>query len=185
MLPRTRAALATAAVIAVAGVSINAVAAPAPAASTSQKGVTALRALSARIARAINTARAERGLAPLHVSRRLRAAAAFHSFDMALHGFFAHNSFDGTSASARLARFYPSAGYLRWDIGETILWYSPGVGATAAVEEWLSSPEHRVILLAGNYREIGVSAVHEAAAPGTFDGDEVTLVTADFGARAH
>lgn len=183
MLPRTRAALA-AVIVVVAGVSVNAVADSAPAAHAFQKAITPLRALSAQIAAAINTARTDRGLPALHVSRRLHAAAVFHSYDMAGHGFFAHDSSDGTSASARLSRFYPSAGYRSWSVGETILWYSPGVGAATAVAEWLSSPEHRAILLAGNFREIGVSAVHVAAATGAFNGDEATLVTADFGARA-
>lgn len=184
MLPRTRAALA-AVVVFVAGVSVNAVAASSPAAHGPQEEIAPLRALSTQIAFAINAARAERGLSPLHTSRRLRAAAVFHSYDMAGHGFFSHDSSDGTSASTRLARFYPSGGYRRWAIGEALLWYSPGVDAATAVADWLSSPEHRAILLAADYREIGVSAVHVATPTGAFHGHQATLVTADFGARAH
>jgi uncharacterized protein YkwD len=48
---------------------------------------------------------------------------------------------------------------------------------------WMGSPEHRANLLKGEWREIGLSAVHVASAPGTFKGLEVTIVTADFGVR--
>jgi uncharacterized protein YkwD len=103
---------------------------------------------------------------------------------MARDGFFSHDSADGTSPWARLGRFYPSAGYRQWQIGETLLWSSPDVGAAGAVHDWLTSPEHRAILLTPGFREIGVSAVHATAASGSFGGDEVTLVTADLGFRA-
>jgi hypothetical protein len=33
------------------------------------------------------------------------------------------------------------------------------------------------------WREIGVSAVHEAQAPGVYQGLDVTIVTTDFGVR--
>ncbi len=33
------------------------------------------------------------------------------------------------------------------------------------------------------WREIGVSAVHAASAPGTYKGMDVTIVTTDFGVR--
>ena len=47
----------------------------------------------------------------------------------------------------------------------------------------MKSPEHRANLLSAKWREIGLSAVHVQAAPGTFDGLDVTIVTADFGVR--
>jgi uncharacterized protein YkwD len=48
---------------------------------------------------------------------------------------------------------------------------------------WLNSPPHRKNLLTPGWREIGLSAVHVAAAPGVFEGRETTIVTADFGTR--
>jgi len=48
---------------------------------------------------------------------------------------------------------------------------------------WVNSPEHRKILLTGRWREVGLSAVHVATAPGAYGGREVTIVTADFGVR--
>jgi uncharacterized protein YkwD len=176
VLPRTRAALATAAAILVAGISVAA-------ASSAPNVVTALPGLDRQVIAGINAARAHRGLARLRLSLKLRAAARFHSFEMATHGFFSHNSANGASPWTRLARYYPSAGYTSWQVGETLLWSQPDVDAAGVVQDWLTSPEHRAILLTGAFREIGVSAVHATAASGDFHGDEVTLVTADFGVR--
>ena len=67
--------------------------------------------------------------------------------------------------------------------GETLLWASPDVNAKRALQMWLESPEHRRILLTPAWREIGLSAVHTMAGPRVFDSLEVTIVTADFGAR--
>jgi uncharacterized protein YkwD len=141
--------------------------------------------LDAQIAAGINAARAANGLVRLRVSPALRAAAHSHSLEMARDGYFSHDSADGTSAWTRLLRFYPSAGYKRWDAGETLLWYSPGVDAAQAVHAWLSSPEHRAILLTPAYREIGVSAAHASDAGGSFGDIQATVVTADFGFRSH
>lgn len=179
LLLRTRAASALAVVVVLAGATVAA-AAPRDAGAPT---VAAMPVLDAQIAAGINAARAQRGLVRLRISRPLRASADSHSFEMARDGYFAHNSFDGTSALQRITRFYPSAGYRRWWIGETLLWDSPGISAAAAVREWLSDSPHRAILLTPSFREIGVSAVHVAAASGVFGGDEVTIVTADFGVR--
>ncbi len=47
----------------------------------------------------------------------------------------------------------------------------------------MASPEHRANILSPKWREIGVSSVHVARAPGVFGGREVTIITADFGVR--
>ena len=70
-----------------------------------------------------------------------------------------------------------------WSVGENLLWSSPDVDAAGALDMWMNSPEHRKILLTARWREIGLAAVHVAAAPGTYGGREVTIVTADFGVR--
>src|SRR5262249_27794498 len=143
--------------------------------------VNPLTTLATQIVERINVERAQRGLAPLHLSGRLRAAASFHSYEMARGGFFSHTSLDGTSVSARLARYYRSAGYRRWAAGERRLG-APGPPAPGpAARQGLTSPEHRTILLDSGLREIGISAVHV----GAFQGAAATLVTADFGARSH
>jgi uncharacterized protein YkwD len=178
--PRTRVALALAAVIALAGATV---AAAAPRDTGAQNVVSAMPTLDAEIAAGINAARAQHGLARLRISAALRAAANAHSYEMARGGFFSHNSADGSSPWKRLARFYPSTGFRRWQVGETLLWSSPGVDAAQAVQDWLASPEHRAILLTASFREIGVSAVHATSASGDFNGDQITVVTADFGLR--
>ena len=102
---------------------------------------------------------------------------------MAQRGYFSHNSANGTSFDKRIARFYSLGGKRYWSVGENLLWSSPDVSASAALDMWLNSPEHRKILFTARWREIGLSAVHVQAAPGAFGGREVTIVTADFGVR--
>ena len=83
----------------------------------------------------------------------------------------------------RIARFYSLGGKRYWSVGENLLWSSPDVSASSALDMWLNSPEHKKILLTARWREIGLAAVHASSAPGTYGGREVTIVTADFGVR--
>jgi hypothetical protein len=41
------------------------------------------------------------------------------------------------------------------------------------------------VLLNPVWRDVGVSAIRVTSAPGVFEGDDVTLVTADFGVRRY
>lgn len=184
MLSRTRAAVAASAVIVAAGAVVSAVAAGTSNPIGAVNTVSAMPSLDVRIAARINVARAQFNLPRVRLSRSLKAAANAHSYEMARDGYFSHDSADGTSPWKRLSRYYPRAGYRRYEVGEALLWYSPVVDAATAVHAWLTSPEHRAILLSHGFREIGVSAVHATAANGSFQGDEVTLVTADFGVRS-
>jgi uncharacterized protein YkwD len=68
-------------------------------------------------------------------------------------------------------------------VGENLVWASPDLDALGAMQLWPKSPPHRENMLAPRWREIGISAVHAAAAPGTHGGQPVTIVTADFGVR--
>jgi uncharacterized protein YkwD len=131
----------------------------------------------------INALRSEHGLASLRFSTRLAAAARAHSKDMATRGYFSHTSANGSSFDRRIARFYPMGKSRYWSVGENLLWSSPDVDAERALDMWINSPEHRKIMLTARWREIGLSAIHVAAAPGTYAGREVTIVTADFGIR--
>ena len=182
MLPRTSVVLTAAVAVAIAGVSVNAVSA-APAAPA-RNIVTQMPTLAVRILDRINADRARRGLGRLHLSSRLQASARFHTTEMAERGFFSHSSLDGSSPWARMARFYRSAGYRHWAVGETMNWSSGGTDAARIVADWMTSPDHRRILLARGFHEIGISAVHASAPSGSFQGAAITLVTADFGARA-
>ncbi len=139
--------------------------------------------LAGGIVAAVNRIRRSHGLRPLRASPELTEAARLHSLDMGEHGYFDHASLGGGAFWRRIERFYPDRGFRLWSVGENLLWVSPGVSSAEAVTLWLRSPKHRRILLDARWREIGLSAVHVVAAPGVFDGLDVTIVTADFGSR--
>jgi uncharacterized protein YkwD len=157
--------------------------AAAPAGATSQAPATAMSALEQGVLADVNALRRDHGLASLRLSTKLTAAARAHSLEMAKRGYFGHDSADGSSFDRRIVRYYPLRGTHYWSVGENLLWSSPDVDAAGALNMWMDSPEHRRILLTTRWREIGLSAVHVTAAPGTYGGREVTIVTADFGVR--
>jgi uncharacterized protein YkwD len=157
--------------------------APTSAAGTPPRTISAVDALEASVLVELNAVRARHKLAPMRLSSSLSAAANAHSKAMAERGFFSHRSADGTSFWQRVQSYYGSARYRYWSVGENLLWKSPSIGAAEAVQMWLDSPPHRKNLLAPEWREIGLAAVSAAAAPGTFEGLDVTIVTADFGVR--
>ena len=162
---------------AVLGLLVPQVALAAPAAPSST-----LSALEAGVLAQVNGFRASHGLAQLSLSSSLTAAARSHSVSMATQGYFSHDSADGTQFWQRLKQFYP-AGHHYWAVGETLLWSEPDIDAPGALQLWLDSPPHRAILSDPKWRQIGLSAVHVDSAPGMFGGQEVTVVTADFGVR--
>ena len=154
-----------------------------PAGATSERPATALSSLEQGVLADINALRRQHGLAPLRVSSSLSAAAKQHSSEMAARGYFSHDSANGSSFDRRIARYYPMGGSRYWSVGENLLWSSPDVDAGGALDMWWNSPEHRKNMLSARWREIGLSAVHVPAAPGTYGGREVTIVTTDFGVR--
>ena len=158
-----------------------ALAAPASASRTAPAAGTA--ALERAVLEQVNALRVSKGLTQLRWSAPLATAARAHSSAMARGGFFAHESRDGSAFWKRVQRYYGARGYGYWSVGENLLWSSPDVDAERALQMWLDSPPHRKTLLAKDWREIGLGAVHVSAAPGTFGGREVTIVTADFGVR--
>jgi len=156
----------------------------APAGAATPRGpAVSLSPLERGVLADINAVRAEHHLPALRLSPALTDAARSHSQEMETDGYFAHDSFDGTAFWKRIGRFYPSTDWSYWSVGENLLWSSPDVDAQGAVRMWLASPEHRKNMLDPAWREIGISAVHEAAAPGVFKGLTVTIVTTDFGVR--
>jgi uncharacterized protein YkwD len=154
-----------------------------PAGASSQHPTTSLSTLEQGVLAEINSVRKEHGLAPLHLSASLSAAARQHSGEMATRGYFSHDSANGSSFDKRIARYYPLGHSSYWSVGENLLWSSPDVDPSGALNMWWNSPEHRKNMLTARWREIGVSAVHVPAAPGTYGGRAVTIVTTDFGVR--
>lgn len=143
----------------------------------------ALSSLDHGVLSDINAFRAAHGLAPLKLSASLTEAARSHSVEMENDGYFAHDSYDGEAFWKRIQAYYPTASYGYWSVGENLLWSSPDVDAEGALTMWEASPEHRRNLLDPHWRQIGISAVHAASAPGVFGGQAVTIVTTDFGVR--
>ena len=143
----------------------------------------ALTSLESGLLVQLNAIRAEHGLVPLTMSVRLTEAAGEHSKQMAADGFFQHSSANGTAFWKRIGRWYGASGYGHWSVGENLLWSSPRVGPTSALRIWMGSAEHRANILTPAYRQIGISALHVARAPGVYHDLEVTIITTDFGVR--
>jgi uncharacterized protein YkwD len=140
--------------------------------------------LEVAIVKAMNRVRAAKGLRPLHAAPSLRTAARGHSQAMLAHGFFGHDSADGTAFSERIKRYYTSRGWVTWSVGEALL-ASQGtvVDADAIVTAWLGSPSHRALILSSTWRDTGIGAVYASSAPGEFAGADAVVITADFGLR--
>jgi uncharacterized protein YkwD len=156
----------------------------APHASSSQaNNRVTLSSLESGVLQQLNKIRVQHGLVPLKLNARLTAAATQHSREMGADGYFQHNSNDGMLFWKRIGHWYASSGYGYWSVGENLLWSSPDVDPAGAMQLWMNSPEHRANILSARWREIGVSAVHLANAPGTYKGLEVTIITTDFGVR--
>jgi uncharacterized protein YkwD len=154
-----------------------------PAGAAPGSGTHALTRLESGVLADINAFRRAHRLAPLKLNAHLAAAARSHTVQMARDGYFAHDSADGSTFWRRIQTFYTSSPWHYWSVGENLLWSSPDVTPARALKMWLGSPEHRANLMNPRWREIGVAAVHEAAAPGAYKGLDVTIVTTDFGVR--
>jgi uncharacterized protein YkwD len=145
--------------------------------------LSSVSSLEGTVVAAINVVRRQSGLQPLRLNRVLTVAARAHSLSMAEHGFFSHTSLNGAPFWARIKPVYPPLPGRTWSTGENMVWQSPELTAAQVVDMWLHSPTHRKNLLAPRWREVGVGGVRALAAPGVFDGLDVTIVTADFGVR--
>jgi len=152
----------------------------APAGSAS---VVAVRDLQTELLGAINDLRTAKGLTELKLNNGLAVAALGHSQSMAKFGYFAHEGHNGVPFWTRIRPRYRPLPGSTWGVGENLAWASPALSATEAVQMWLDSPPHRKNLLRPSWREIGLGAVHALAAPGVYEGRDVTIITADFGVR--
>lgn len=149
----------------------------------SAASVVTLPHLHAGVLTEINDLRRSQGLRELQLSKVLSVAALGHSQAMAKGGFFSHAGNNGSPFWARIKpRYRPQPG-TTWGVGENLVWASPELSAEDVIKAWMDSPPHRKNLLAPSWREIGLGAVHALAAPGIYQGREVTIVTADFGVR--
>jgi uncharacterized protein YkwD len=102
------------------------------------------------VLRELNRVRAHYHLQPVASDRRMNRGAYEHSRDMARHHYFAHGAWSG-----RVAR---AAGQAK-GIGEVLGWLSRTSADSEArwlVKSWLASPPHRVVLLDGQFRRVGI-----------------------------
>jgi len=164
-------------------VAVAVVAAPLPAGGAPRTAGVPSTDLERAVLVRVNTLRRSHGLTPLRPSTRLAAAADAHARELAARGYFAHASSDGSPFWRRIERFYPSRPFAYWSTGENLLWSARPLAADRAVQLWLDSPEHRRNLLAPRWREVGLAALAAQAAPGAFGGQDVVILTADFGVR--
>jgi uncharacterized protein YkwD len=162
---------------------VGALALPAVAAPATSRSHAALTSLELGVLDQLNSIRVQHALVPLTLSPSLTAASAQHSEQMAADGYFKHSSYNGSAFWLRIGRWYSSSGYTYWSVGENLLWSSPNVTPSVALQMWMESPEHRANILNPSWREIGVVALHVGTAPGTYRGRPVTIITTDFGVR--
>jgi uncharacterized protein YkwD len=162
---------------------IPAAARPGGSAHSAIRDVDRLPALESAILSRLNELRAARDLPRLRAAPGLRAAAAAHSREMLVDGFFAHESGDGSHFDTRVERFYPSRGFSFWRVGENLAAMTGSITAEQAVELWLASPPHRRVIFDPAWREAGLGALR-AAATGVFPGaGEASVITLDVGVR--
>ena len=161
-------------------------AAAAPAAT-----VTSRDTLEAALVKRVNTVRGARGLPRLRVVPPLSRAAARHAGSMAGVSYFRHDLYTPmrwrawTPFTSWIRWFYPGPGYPSWRAGENLAWGAPDLTARKTVSRWLASPGHRANLLARDWHNLGVAAVHVRNPRGSFRSwNDVTIVVAEFGRRS-
>jgi uncharacterized protein YkwD len=168
------------------GVAVTAVVAAgllAASALATGRSETSLQTLNHQVLAAVNAFRVEHHLVPLRESAALDSSAREHSLEMGRLGYFGHPSANGTAFWRRIQHYYSSRNRSFWSVGENLVWRSPGLSAAQAMQLWVASPEHLRNLMTRQWRQIGVSAVGVARAPGVYGGRRVTIITTDFGVR--
>jgi uncharacterized protein YkwD len=151
--------------------------------ASGQHSISTLSSLNAGVLTQLNLVRAQYHLAPLQVNDGLTAAASQHSSEMATDGYFAHSSANGGLFWKRILQYYPQLPSKSWSVGENLLWTSGPIDPQQALARWMASPDHRANILNPLFRDVGISSISEPAAPGTYDGLNVVVITTDFGIR--
>lgn len=127
----------------------------------------------------INENRTLNGVVPLKLNATLCWVARAHSQDMIDYDFFDHPSsvqgqFNGATFGERVRDY---AEYENSYIGECIAYKPWGIDVESTMFSWKNSPEHWVIIIDPNFREIGMGLVE-----GEWDGfSDAGLHTVDFG----
>ena len=131
----------------------------------------------------INAVRRDHGLKPLATSAKLAKAARQHTREMGVDGYFEHESFDSTPFWKRIERWYPSKKWRSWSVGENLVYSSPTSPRRTPSTCGCTHPSTaRTCSAARGVRSASRRSISESA-PGEYDGEPVTIVTADFGTR--
>ncbi|MFD5553905.1 CAP domain-containing protein [Streptomyces sp. NPDC127068] len=125
--------------------------------------------LIAQVTALVNAQRVRVGCRPVTVDPRLNRAAARHSQDMGLRGYFGHASPEGRSVGDRVT----AAGYAWSVVGENVA-AGPRT-ARAAMDGWMASPGHRANILHCPFTHMGLGVDRAAEAA---DGPHWTQVFA-------
>jgi uncharacterized protein YkwD len=109
----------------------------------------------------VNWVRQRFGLRLLKADPGLTRAAKVHTYDMAQHFYYAHDSLGGGAWWERIRRYVHAK-----EVAETLNYI---VGPRSSrrepktiVRSWMNSPPHRAILLARGLRRIGISRESKA-----------------------
>ena len=151
--------------------------------SAKRSSVIVMTRYERQLGAAVNAARKHYGLRSLKLVPGLMRSADKHSLQMALNGYFAHSSPNGASFITRVKSFYGGGRPRYFSAGENIFWAQPRMTPRGVVKRWLSSPEHRRVLLSSHWRVFGVGVVSSTHGAGVFGGRSVMLVTADFAVK--
>lgn len=119
-----------------------------------------------------NEARAEEYLPALKESPVLKEAAQDKAEDMAMRGYFSHESPDGTLPWY----WFDKHGYTYKYAGENLA--IDFTDSATLVDAWLASPTHKANIVKGGYTEIGIGM-----ATGTYQGRETVFVVQFFGSQ--
>jgi uncharacterized protein YkwD len=113
-----------------------------------------------RVVSLINGERAEFGLAPVHFAVSLTRAARAHLRELSRRDVLTHRSANGASVSQRLIRHgYRRSGFRFWMAGENVARArseSPTATPEGIVFLWMSSGQHRQVILEREFRDVGV-----------------------------
>jgi uncharacterized protein YkwD len=113
----------------------------------------------AQVLQLVNKERASAGCRSLSSNSLLLAVARAHSKDMAVNGYFDHNSQNGQTPFDRMR----AAGYRGNLMGENI---AAGQSTPAAVmNAWMNSPGHRANILNCGFRVVGIGVYRLTSSP--------------------
>lgn len=129
--------------------------------------------IAGRVTDLVNVERAKLDLPPLEPDPLLTAAAERKAADMAVRGYFSHQTPEGATPWVWLEQ----SGYRYLSAGENLALNFDQSGAVTRA--WMDSPAHRANILRPEFADIGIGV-----AKGEFEGGEAVFVVQFFGTPA-